>query len=863
MNTREQLEKLFDYIENYYRYNPDTLMPMLMAALAAKGKLNVTTTPTEGSVVLYKLELSEILNYEWVQLNRKLRSKVKEALKNGSQILCVEGFIDDELMDIYEIFHKYDTVTVEEEYHHRIGLLNDHTKNLPSESAHRKYATVRMVEALVALPVEFLHEHFFQIANDMLQRSGLQPKRPRAHVADALSALLEYDGHGKVYNPFAGCGVAAAMMKAGANMYADGNTNDKLFAVARLLNHGVSGSYENYRQRDSRLWTEGEKFDYILSTYRGYVDGQSAFDFCLSKCFDTLAEGGKYAGIASPKEIFEKQSAVFKEALKRDWVETIILLPFAEVAVLINTRKPKELKSKVCFYDFTSPFLRRRSVAFNMSRIGPELIRVADVRKKGYLRSLVVPEIKPSEGCKLVTLRDYVKKIRRQTYSLARVSEDKRVLVTINRSKPYDDSLKILAQGIKRESVSYLFTPVYHLKRDSLIFNDRGDLQPRLFRAKHGSAFFGEAYAFEFINPKAMNYKWLFEELNSYHVKCQLHPYGTDELLPGLITEEQILDLKLNKPIEEEEPILGDASLEPGYVVKSGNMEYTIQKFLSSGFFGYTYIAMQKNKTTGQQSKVVLKECYPYTLCDRDGVRIVLTDQLNAWNLEDCRRKFREEADIMKRLGNRKESHIVSASSAFFCEETDTFYYAMPCFENGSLKDLREAGFPFKESMVIDQIIKPLCKALHLAHNDKVLHLDVKPDNILIDDNGEVVLIDFGVAKQYDAEGNVVSTGTYNLGGPFAAPELENGDMVRFGRPADVYALAACIYYLFAYPQMPYPIMEYSSQDQDLRISLSEANCSKQFSDAIIAGLQFSASSRPADIQSFLNMFPGCEDIKL
>lgn len=39
MNTRELLEKLFDYIENYYRYNPDTLMPMLMAALAAKGKL--------------------------------------------------------------------------------------------------------------------------------------------------------------------------------------------------------------------------------------------------------------------------------------------------------------------------------------------------------------------------------------------------------------------------------------------------------------------------------------------------------------------------------------------------------------------------------------------------------------------------------------------------------------------------------------------------------------------------------------------------------------------------------------------------------------------------------------------------------
>jgi hypothetical protein len=57
--------------------------------------------------------------------------------------------------------------------------------------------------------------------------------------------------------------------------------------------------------------------------------------------------------------------------------------------------------------------------------------------------------------------------------------------------------------------------------------------------------------------------------------------------------------------------------------------------------------------------------------------------------------------------------------------------------------------------------------------------------------------------------------------------------------------------------------MDFSDQDKDLRINLAEANCSDAFINAIIAGLQFSATSRPKDAQAFLNLFPGCENIKL
>jgi hypothetical protein len=45
--------------------------------------------------------------------------------------------------------------------------------------------------------------------------------------------------------------------------------------------------------------------------------------------------------------------------------------------------------------------------------------------------------------------------------------------------------------------------------------------------------------------------------------------------------------------------------------------------------------------------------------------------------------------------------------------------------------------------------------------------------------------------------------------------------------------------------------------------SMAAARCSNKFIDAIIAGLQFSATSRPVNAQKFLNLFPGCENIKL
>lgn len=876
MNTQDFNNRIHDAVENYYRYNPDTLMPILMIALASQGKLQSGTSYSDNATVFCEINPMEVAEYDWVRLNPILRNRINDAIANGCETICVEGYIDESLKDIYETFFKYDNYTVEEEYHHRIGILYEHSDNKASDKAHRQYATICLAEALIDAPKDWLSANFLEEANNMLVKSGLQPARPRLLVANVLKTLLQYDGKGKVYNPFAGCAIAAAAINAGANMYADGNYNDKLFGVARLLNYGMGGSNDNYAHRDSTKWSDAGKFDYVLSTYRGYVNGQSAFDFCLSKCFDTLTECGKFAGIIAAKDIFEKQSPEFKEALKRDWVEKIALLPFGEVAVLINANKDKALKSQILFFDFTHPMLRRRPVHIILQDNSyAETIRVADAKKKGYLRSLVVPEFGERDGHEIVKLGDYVRKLKRQTFSLANVKEDKRVLAYIDRSKPYNRFEGLWMNGIEKTTISSLFAPAYHLTKDSLIINHRGYPEPRVFDADEGSAYFQDGYAFALRD--SYDSGWIIDELNEPYVLRQLHPYGMDEMVPEAITEEQILNLKLYKEVEEdidfgevdgdESMNMGDINtdvLPTGYVLQSDNTDYTIHKFLGHGFFGYAYCALSQNRSTGEEKEVVLKEFYPYRYYTRDGVQAVLMDEDDYDFVQEQKDKFIEEARIMQKLGNTDDSHIVPAFEFFESEETNTAYYVMPFYNDGSLKDSQDTGFNFSEEMAINHIVKPLCKALHIAHKAKVLHLDIKPENILLDENGDAILADFGVAKQYDNENNIINTkGLQARRSMFAAPELRDGNMVKFGSQTDIYGLAASIYYLLAAPAEPHPVMDFSDQDEDLRWFLKEANCSEEFINAIVAGLQFSATSRPKNAQAFLNMFPGCEDIIL
>ena len=871
--------KLHDAVENYYHYNPDTLMPLMMVALAAKEKLRITVGTSIPEITACVLSPNEIIDFDWVTYDMALKRRVNKWIKDGVTTVAVEMEIGRSLLQIFSIFKRNDEKDVVQEYHHRIGRLVHHSSNESSEKAQRQYATFVLAEALLNTPVAYLKEHYLNIFNHILEKSGLQPKRPRLDVARALNALLQYDGKGLVYNPFAGCSIAGAMLQSKENYYGDGDSNEKLYAAGLLLNYGMGVSNEHFIQRDSTQWLTGQKIDYVISTYTGYINGVSAFDFCLGQCLNDPDFKGRYAGTVLPKEIFEKETANFKEALKRDWIEAIVLLPFGEAAVLVNSEKAISQKGIINFIDSTNP------LAFNTSMaelIGDDMyaehIKVSDAKKKGYLKSLIVSELPEREGFEKIRLGDIVSQIPRVVLNLDNIDEEQHVLAYINRNETYYGQVRP-NENIERRPINNLFNPAYLLDEDCLIVNASGPAEPRIFDADFGSAFFEDGFAFSLEGFN--DYGWLINELNETYVRRQLHPYGMNLMVPEPVSEEDYLnlilykeasdDFDLNMPdlddldldennVPDQIPEEGSDALPAGFELKDSNKRYTILNYISHGAFGYTYRAEMLNCTNGSKEIVAIKEFYPTGVldCGRENNRVVFDPDFEE-QFNNYKRMFRSEPDFILSMADTPDNHVTEVKSIFDCEETGTIYYVMKFYAGESLDDMIISDqVPASEQLVIEKIVIPLCKALNAMHSRHILHLDIKPENIVIDEKGEAILIDFGVAQQYDEVGKLISIRDTHSCSPFSAPENRDGNMRYFGPQADIFGAAATLFTMLSKVN-PHPI----ENMHDREIAFNYMNCSEGMKNAIAEGMSLFANDRPANAQLFLNLFPGCENIKL
>ena len=877
MAKKEFSSRLFDAVENYYHYNPDTLMPLMMVALAANGKLRIATGNSKPEIAACVLNPKEIIEYEWVNLDVTLKRRVNKWIKDGITSIAVEMEIGRSLLQIYKTLKDNDERDVVREYHHRIGRLVHHSSNEASEKAQRQYATFVLAEALLGTPVSYIKDRYLNIFNHIWNKSGIQPKRPRLRVAHALKALLQYDGKGLVYNPFAGCSIAGAMLQSKTNYYGDGDTNDKIYAGGLLLNYGMSVSNEHFVQRDSTQWLNGKQIDYVITTYTGFINGESAFDFCLGNCLNDPSFKGRYAGMVLPKEIFEKETANFKEALKRDWIDTIALFPFGEAAVLINAQKANDLKGLIRFIDGTNPLAQHTSMQELIENdMFSEYIKVSNTKKKRYLKSLVVSELPDREGYEKVRMGDIVSKMPRAVYNLDNIDEDEHILAYINRNQTYYGNR--WDENIERRPIKNLFNPAYYLDEDCLIVNASGPAEPRLFNADIGAAFFEDGFAFAldgFENPQ-----WLADELNQSYVRRQLHPYGQNQMVPEPLTEDDYLNLIIYKEVDEEFDLPdlenaeapaqiqeeGTDALPTGFELTDDNKRYTILNYISCGAFGYTYRAEMLNCSNGSKEIVAIKEFYPRRIgnltCYRENEKTcrVMYDEALEAEFESLRKMFRSEPVFLISMADIPDNHVTEVKSLFEYEATGTTYYVMKFYAGESLKDMIiNNQVPSSEKLIIDKIVIPLCKALYAMHSHRILHLDIKPDNIVIDENGEAVLIDFGVSQQYDDNGDITEIrGDIHSYDRFSAPENTRGTMKHFCPQSDIYSVAATLFTMLS-GKFPNPITE----DADKYIVFDMLECSDQMKEAIAEGLYQFVNERPVNAQAFLKLFPGCENIKL
>ena len=219
------------------------------------------------------------------------------------------------------------------------------------------------------------------------------------------------------------------------------------------------------------------------------------------------------------------------------------------------------------------------------------------------------------------------------------------------------------------------------------------------------------------------------------------------------------------------------------------NGRFTIIKVLGQGGFGITYLA--RNEML--DNLVAVKEFFPKDFCGRDDTsHLTVGTASQKATVELLKSRFLKEARNLAKLNHQG---IVRINDVF--EDNNTAYYVMEYVEGESLSQLVKRNGALPVETAIDFILK-IGEALEYVHSKNMTHFDVKPANVMVrrDDNMPI-LIDFGLAKQYDTVGNATSTVMQGVSHGYSAIELYTaGTLETFSPQTDVYSLAATLYNL-------------------------------------------------------------------
>src|SRR5438093_9925508 len=162
---------------------------------------------------------------------------------------------------------------------------------------------------------------------------------------------------------------------------------------------------------------------------------------------------------------------------------------------------------------------------------------------------------------------------------------------------------------------------------------------------------------------------------------------------------------------------------------------------------------------------------------------------LGTWATEAHVKRFRREAEAAASLEHPCIVPIYEVG-----ERDGQCYFSMKFVESGQLDEVvRHTPMSIRQAV---ELVARVARAVHYAHEHGILHRDIKPGNILLDQNGEPHLTDFGLARLVEADSTV--TGTLEvLGTPsYMAPEQAAGNNAAVSSNTDVYGLGAVLYQL-------------------------------------------------------------------
>ncbi|MEM4723487.1 MAG: serine/threonine-protein kinase [Candidatus Hadarchaeum sp.] len=281
----------------------------------------------------------------------------------------------------------------------------------------------------------------------------------------------------------------------------------------------------------------------------------------------------------------------------------------------------------------------------------------------------------------------------------------------------------------------------------------------------------------------------------------------------------------------------GAATLPLGTKLQNGR--YTIGKVLGQGGFGITYLGGD----TRLSRPVAIKEFFPEG-CQRNGTMVQPT-RITPSDFTKMRERFLEEARLLARL-----NHPGIVKVYDFFEENNTGYMVMEYLKGKSLsKFVKKRGGRLSEQEAVGLILK-VCEGLEVVHREGYLHRDIKPENIFVCDDGRVVLIDFGAAREFVAtrarKHTVILTSGF-------APLEQYSERAKRGAYTDIYALSATLYYLLT-GEVPVDAAARMSGVKLKDVRELNSQVSDRVAKAVMSGLEMEVDKRPQSVREFVDI---------
>lgn len=203
---------------------------------------------------------------------------------------------------------------------------------------------------------------------------------------------------------------------------------------------------------------------------------------------------------------------------------------------------------------------------------------------------------------------------------------------------------------------------------------------------------------------------------------------------------------------------------------------YQIEKLIARGGMGEVYLAIDKRL----DRKVAIKI-----------LKVSNVENISELDVSEFIKRFQHEAKAIAKLSHQ---NIVTIHD--FGDENSKYYMVMEYLDGKNLSNiLKESNNFLSLEFVIDVAIQ-ICKALEYAHENDVVHRDIKPDNIMLCQKGILKLTDFGIAKHNNKDNfNLTKAGQLLGSIVYSSPEQIQGSL-KIDHRSDIYSLGITLYQL-------------------------------------------------------------------